>query len=187
MRIFLAVSPGERFVETLTTQLVPLRSEVPLRWTRPETWHVTLQFLAEWPESRIPRLIEALQGLCDLPCFVLSPGRLGGFPDLASPRVLFLQMNDDGSCARLAGRMRDVVEGIWPQGPQDRRDFRGHLTLGRCRRDLALEHVNLLNDYRLCGLPEIPVEAFRLMRSDRSAGGVRHFELACFSLRKKGE
>jgi RNA 2',3'-cyclic 3'-phosphodiesterase len=187
MRLFVAVSVGEQFAETLTTELVPLRSKIPLRWTRPDTWHITLQFLDEWPESRIPGLIEALRDACDRPAFLLSPGTLDGVPDLISPRVLFLQMNDDGSSARLAGRVRDVVEGIWPQGPQYRRGFRSHLTLGRCRARLSVNDLNLLRQFRLSDMAEIPVEAFHLVRSDREESGVRHSELARFPLRKKGE
>ena len=112
---------------------------------------------------------------------------MGGFPNLNSPRVLFLQMTDDGSCARLAGRVREIVERTWPLGPQDRREFRGHLTLARIQGRLAFHESNLLKNIQLGPFQKIPVEGFKLYGSELISRGPRYSELASFSLRKKGE
>ena len=187
MRIFLAVSVGEQFAVELTTALAPWRPRLKVRWTRPQTWHMTLQFLGEWPENRITGLIRAIEETCAIPSFPVDPGPLDAFPHLDSPRVLFLQMKDDGSSARLAARVRETVEEIWPHGPQDRREFRSHLTLARIRRPLSEEDVNLLKNMELTDLPRIPVEGFKLYRSVLGPDGPRYSELAFFPLRKKGE
>lgn len=187
MRLFLAVSAGERFVAELTPRLAAWRPRLDVRWSRPETWHLTLQFLGEWPPERAERLIDALQQADFPPRFDLEPGRLDGFPDLRAPRVLFLQMDDDGSCARLAAAVRETVERIWPDGPQDRRSFRSHLTLARVRGRLASEQRNRLEKMDLGRFEAIPVEAFRLVRSDLRPEGPHYTELAVFPLRKKGE
>ena len=187
MRLFLAVSVGEQFTIELTTQLAPWRSGLSLRWTSPEAWHLTLQFLGEWPEIRVSGLISALDGACRLPSFLLRPGSLDAFPNLESPRVLFLQMTDDGSCARLAGRVRETVQQVWPGGPQDRRDFRAHLTLGRVGGRLSPDEINFLKDKELGPFEAIQVEGFKLYRSVLGPRGPRYSELAYFPLRKKGE
>lgn len=187
MRLFLAVSLGEQFAADLSTQLARWTPELKIRWTRPPSWHVTLQFLGEWPESRVSGLISALEEVCDHPVFHLEPGSLDGFPNLGSPRVLFLQMEDDGTCVLLAGRVREIVEATWPRGPQDQREFRGHLTLARVRGRLAFREINLLKKVQLGPFDQVPIEAFKLYRSVLEPSGPRYTELASFSLRKKGE
>ena len=113
MRVFLAVPCGEQLTAAVTTVLDGWRagpaSRLAVRWTRPETWHLTLQFLGDWPADRLAELKTALEATCSQPAFPLTPGRIGGFPDLKSPRVLFLHMDDDGEAARLAGRVRAIA------------------------------------------------------------------------------
>lgn len=188
MRVFCAVSCGAQLAQAVTTALDELRSgplgHLPVRWTRPESWHLTLQFLGEWPESRVNDLKYDLSGAIEMDPFVLNPGVLDGFPSLDSPRVLFLQMADDGQAARLAGRVREIVGGCWPEGPQDTRAFRGHLTLGRVRRRLSDSERNLLLDIRMGDLPPVEVEGFSLLASELRPSGPRYTELDFYPLRK---
>ena len=65
MRAFLAVHPGDEFRAALSRRVDPWRDRIPVKWTRPETWHLTLQFLGEWPAERLEALQERLFGLID--------------------------------------------------------------------------------------------------------------------------
>jgi len=186
-RLFVAVSPGEQFRRELTTRLAPWRERLPVRWTRPETWHLTLSFLGEWPPERQDALQDALHGAIATGPFLLRPGGLDGFPHLRSPRVLFVQMAGDGQLERLAGQVRDAVDRTWPEGPQDRRPLRPHLTLARTRERISPGQVNLLQQIDLSGLPEVFVERVHLVRSERLPEGPRYTDQAVFGLRKKGE
>ena len=188
MRVFLAVSCGERFAAEVTTALDDWRAgpagRIPVRWTLPGTWHLTLQFLGDWPEDRLAGLKTALEAVRGQSAFSLTPGRIGGFPDLKSPRVLFLHMADDGQAARLAGRVRSIVGDTWREGPQDTRVFRGHVTLARIRSRLSRSDINLLQELKLEGLPPVGVEGFSLMASQLPPQGPRYTELAFYGLRK---
>ncbi len=188
MRVFLAVPCGEQLTTALTTALDGWRagpaSRLAVRWTRPETWHLTLQFLGVWPADRLEVLKTALETVCGQPAFTLTPGGIGGFPDLKSPRVLFLHMDDDGQAARLAGRVRAIVNDTWREGPQDNRAFRGHLTLARIRGRLPRSDVNLLQELKLDSLPPVFVEGFSLVASELRREGPRYTTLAYFALRK---
>jgi 2'-5' RNA ligase len=188
MRVFLAVPCGKRLTTALTTSLDEWRSLTgglkSVRWTRPETWHLTLQFLGEWPENRLAGLKTALAAMRPEPVFTLCPGDLGGFPNLRSPRVLFLHLADDGQSASLAGRVRTVVAETWPEGPQDNRPFRGHVTLGRIRHRLPRSELNCLQKLKLHNLPQVPVEGFDLVASELRPTGPRYTTLARFKLRK---
>jgi 2'-5' RNA ligase len=188
MRVFLAVPCGEQLAAALTTALDAWRSGpgagVAVRWTRPETWHLTLQFLGDWPEGRLAELPAALEPVSDLGGFTLRPGGLGGFPNLKSPRVLFLHMASDGHAALLAERVRAVVNSTWPTGPQDNKTFRSHLTLGRIRKRLPRGDIKLLQDINLGHLPAMDVKGFRLVASELRPQGSRYHTLDFFALRK---
>lgn len=187
MRVFLAVAPGEPFRTALSSRLDAARRAVPAAWTRPGSWHLTLQFLGEWPQERLAGLQDALDAADPGPPFSLRPGGLGAFPDLRRPRALFLHLQDDGQAAALAGRLRTAVDAAWSDGPQDRKAFRPHLTLARARTPLGHEDLRTLSGIDLCGLPEIPVEGFALIASALGPGGSRYRDLAFWSMRKKGE
>ena len=187
MRVFLAVAPGERFAAALSARLDGARGRLPVRWTRPEGWHVTLQFLDEWPEERLAALQDALDGLDPGPPFTLAPAGLGAFPDRRRPRVLFVHLEDDGRAAALARRVRAATDAAWPDGPPDRRPFRPHVTVARARAPLGHDDLKVLDGIDFSGLPEIPVEGFALVASQRLSDGARYRDLAFWRLRKKGE
>ena len=115
LRLFVAIPCGERLRAALSARLDVSGADLSLRWTRPHSWHITLQFLGDWPETRVPALVEALSASSGPPPFTLVPEGLGAFPGLRRPRVLFLQMGDDGAAAGLAdlgqgqGRAADLV------------------------------------------------------------------------------
>ncbi|MEN8008165.1 MAG: RNA 2',3'-cyclic phosphodiesterase [Candidatus Krumholzibacteriota bacterium] len=188
MRVFLAVSCGEQLTSALTTGLDDWRSGpgggLALRWTRPAAWHVTLQFLGDWPQNCLGSLETALEAARDQRVFTLSPGGIGGFPDLKSPRVLFLHMEDDGQAGELALRVRKIVNETWREGPQDNRDFRCHLTLARIRKRLSSVEAKLLQEMELKDLPPVRVEGFSLVASELRPQGPRYRELAFYPLRK---
>jgi 2'-5' RNA ligase len=187
VRVFLAVPPGERFSATLSARLDGVRDHLPVRWTRPHAWHLTLQFLGEWPQERLATLQNALATFAPGPPFRLRPAGPGAFPNLRRPRVLFLHLQDDGLAAHLASRLRVLVDEIWPDGPQDRKEFRPHLTLARVDRSLGRDQVKIFENMDLGGLPEISVEGFSLVASDLGPGGARYRDLAFVRMRKKGE
>lgn len=187
MRVFLAVHPGEDLRAALSTRIDPWRRRIPARWTRPDTWHLTLQFLGEWPPERLRCLQEALPAATDVAPWSLAPGELGAFPNLRRPRVLFLQLVDDGRLAELATRVRGIVRDVWPDGPQDTKELRPHLTLARMKAPLEERSRNLLEDIDLSGLPPMEVPGFALVASELRPDGPRYRDLAFWRVRKKGE
>jgi 2'-5' RNA ligase len=188
MRAFLAVPCGEQLARAVTTVLDGWRAgpggRLPVRWTGAKTWHLTLQFLGDWPPERLAGLQSALAQVRDVPPFTVRAGGLGAFPDLKGPRVLFLHMGSDGRAADLAHRVRTVVGETWPDGPQDTRPFRGHLTLARIKTKLSRSDINLLRELQFGELPPVPVTGYSLLASELGPTGPRYTELAFFPLRK---
>jgi RNA 2',3'-cyclic 3'-phosphodiesterase len=185
VRLFVAVNAPGRFTDDLATRLDAWRRELPLAWTRPETWHLTLMFLGEWPAERLPALRAALAEETGRHApFDVQPGAVDAFPDLRSPRVLFLQFLplDGGPLHALAAGVRARVESSWPAGPQDRKAFKPHLTLARIKAPLSRDQREILGRIDLGAWPAQPIGAVRLVASELQARGARHVDQAVLPL-----
>ncbi len=137
MRMFAAVVPPDDVVEDLEEFLDPRRELGELRWTSPESWHLTLAFLAEVPDARLDDLQERLDRAARRrTAFELRLGGGGAFPDVARAKVLYAGVLGEEPAReelrRLAVGTRAAAgrAGLEVDGAR----FRPHVTLGRTRR-----------------------------------------------------
>ena len=86
MRAFVAVHPGGHFQRELDARLDGIRPLLKIKWTRPESWHLTMQFLGNWPLEKLNALQAALPAVDAMPTFEVQPGNLDGFPSVHRPR-----------------------------------------------------------------------------------------------------
>lgn len=104
-----------------------------IKWVDPEGCHITLKFLGDVQQSRIPAVEEAMRrAVRSASPFALTFDTIGVFPAREGPRVIWvgsavesaplnaLQQNVEGELAAVAF-------------PADRRRFSPHITLGRVR------------------------------------------------------
>ncbi len=183
MRLFVAVHPPTHLRQELATRLDTARRQIPLAWTAAEAWHLTLMFLGEWPEARLPALVAALRGaVASHRPFVVTPGGIGAFPDLTRPRVLFLHMDGGDPLRALARDVRAAVDRVWPDGPQDHKAWRPHLTLARVKQPLGAGDLARLRGLDPGAWEPFPVHAARLMASTLRREGARHDEVAALAL-----
>jgi 2'-5' RNA ligase len=179
VRLFVAVNPPEHLGDHLATRLDAVRGEIGVAWTRRQAWHLTLMFLGEWPDDRVEPLREALvRAVAPQAPLEIRPGGLGAFPDLRRPRVLFLQLDGGDPLRRLAGTVRGAVDATWPDGPQDHKAFRPHLTLARVKRPLAARDLARLRELDLGGAAPFTVAAAHLLASELRPEGARYTDLA---------
>jgi 2'-5' RNA ligase len=183
MRLFVAVNPGERFRQLLATQLDAWRSQLQIAWARPQTWHLTLDFLGEVPAGKVEPLKGSLLAECrrHRP-LTIRPGEPGAFPNLNRPRVFFLQMDDDGGLNALAAAVRERVDEVLPDGEQDRKPFRPHLTIARIKRPLPRHQLQLLSGIRFAPWEPLVLKQVHLIASVLHPAGARHTDLAAFPL-----
>jgi 2'-5' RNA ligase len=183
MRLFVAVNPPARLRQDLDTRLDTIRRRVRIAWTHPEAWHLTLAFLGEWPESRLPALGAALRtAVAAHRSFVVEPGRVGAFPGLQRPRVLFLHLDGGDPLRDLARDVAAAVDAAWPDGPQDRKPFRPHLTLARIKRPLAGAEATLLRALDLGSWDSFAVDTVHLVASELRPQGARYTVLETLDL-----
>lgn len=102
-------------------------------WTRPEGWHVTLEFLGEVATSALADIGERLaQALAGYSAARVEVGGVCTLPPRRPPRVIAVTLHDAGMLGRLAQATVAALEPCGFEVPT--RAFVPHLTLGRVRR-----------------------------------------------------
>jgi len=128
VRLFVALWPPEQAVKELADAIAGVRALEPaVRWTRTEQWHLTLAFLGEVAEERLPELNGRLARAARRhPALSLRFAGSGRFGD----RVLWTRVEGDreplrhlAASAAAAARRSGVAV--------DDRPYRPHLTLAR--------------------------------------------------------
>jgi 2'-5' RNA ligase len=136
MRLFVAVTPPADALDELEAAVAPLRSSCPeLRWTGRQNWHVTLAFLGQVDEAVADKLGPALgEAVAAESAGPVSLGPAGSFPkDRTWANVLWVDVRDqEGLLTRLA-RTVGTVAGQVGAPPDRQKEYKPHLTLGRCR------------------------------------------------------
>jgi RNA 2',3'-cyclic 3'-phosphodiesterase len=150
------------------------------RWAARELWHVTLVFLGEVPEDRVPRLRRELAGVASgVAPFTLRVAGAGTFPRGGAPMVFWAGL--DGDTDRLEALVTALRRASRRSGVHvDRKPYHPHLTLGRWRpRDGGTRDVvSALAGY---AGPPFRVGEFTLFRSHLGSA-VRHEPLETWPL-----
>lgn len=157
-----------------------------VRWVPTGNMHLTLKFLGEVSGGNL----EALAGMLENesvrhPSFDLSIGRLGAFPNLHRPRVIWV--GTEAPPELLA--MQKAIESETRQlgYPSEERPFSPHLTLGRVAQNARPEEVSqiarVLGEIKVGELGVIHVENMHLFRSDLHPSGAIYTSLYRFQLK----
>jgi 2'-5' RNA ligase len=107
--------------------------DVKVQWIRPESIHVTVKFLGEVPEGRIPAITNALRDVATSGrAGTVEVGGLGVFPDLRNPRVCWIGLREGAaSLIQLAEAVEAAMDGLG--FPMESRPYSPHLTLARMK------------------------------------------------------
>lgn len=152
-----------------------------LRRVQPENLHVTLAFLGETPESRLPDVAAAAEeATTGVAPFRLAFDRAGHFPERGRPRVVWLGMAEGrASVERLGGALSRALR----EGALDFEDrpLSPHLTLARVREDATAVETRIVAAAvdALAAVPlSLDVSAIAVVRSVLSPRGPRYITLA---------
>jgi 2'-5' RNA ligase len=137
-RLFVALDPPEGVRRRIGAAVAALRRSAgraadEVRWTSPDTLHLTVQFLGDVPEERIAELDGAVRAAAAASrSLQLELRGAGGFPNARRPRVVWLGLG--GDVAPLAALADALGRRLTPLGfPPEARPFSPHLTVGRAR------------------------------------------------------
>jgi len=178
-RCFVAVPVGQELRATLASAVGAWRERpdlAGLRWSEPESWHLTLAFLGAVPAADVGRLAEALEAVDrGQEASVLRTGDVGGFPSTSRARVAWYGVSDP------AGRLHSLADSVRRAlALPEAAPVRGHVTLGRARS----APLDLRPWVASARPPEgnLVVERVDLMRSHLGRGPARYEVLATIPL-----
>ena len=185
MRMFVAVRPPEAVLDDLADYVAPRRDvDSPLRWSRPEQWHVTLAFLPSVTDAVLDGLVERLADTAaGRQPFELGLVGAGAFPDPARAKVLWAAVGGDlAALAHLAGNLRSAAgrAGTHVEGGE----FHPHLTLARIGRPLDV--TRWLRVFDLYASNNWQVAEVLLYHSRRGSGPARYTVVERFALSGSG-
>lgn len=160
-----------------------------VRWTAPESIHLTLRFLGETGAAQVEQVSRDLERIVvgHRP-FGLRLAGTGCFPHFRRPNVVWVGVEGDvAALARLQGPIEEAARraGFAPE----RRAFSPHLTLGRMRRDASSAQLAQVGAALQAAVPAVQswsaqfaVHHLALMESDLRPSGAVYTTRATFPL-----
>jgi len=186
LRLFVAIElPGEvREALGRLQHELQRRGLEKLRWVRPEGIHLTLKFLGETPEEKVPALEKALvNAVQGIDAHDLALGKLGTFGG-SRPRVLWVDLTGDVEAVRdLQERTEMALNQLGFE--REARGWSPHVTLARVRPETAREVASAIAPAITAVEPSgavIPVGEVSLMRSTLRPSGAVYERVAAFPL-----
>ena len=168
IRTFIAVEldPGFRGkIEELQDKF----SDFDLKFVEPELVHITLKFLGDVDESKIPLISAALDSILCEP-FEAKVGGLGVFPKPSNPKVLWL-----GATGNFRALHEDVENILKPfKFEKDNREFSAHATLARVKflnKDQKNSFMNIVKVFKDVELGSMRVDKVLLKKSSLTPKG----------------
>ncbi len=134
LRLFVAVTPTPEQLARTRERIRELHELAPhAKWVRDEGLHLTLAFLGDTEEARVPDVTAAMdEAASKHPPLTLTLAHGGGFGAPRTPRVLWAGVG--GEAERLGLLQADLAAGLRARGfSLETRPFHAHLTLARSR------------------------------------------------------
>ncbi len=191
MRVFLAVPADPSWVASAASLLGRLKATLPpASWTRPDSWHLTLQFLGEIPEEAVSRFASAIGETAPLtPGGELWAAGAVLLPTRGRPRVLGVGFAPGSSAfGPLQNLARIAAEaGLLAGAAPSTRPFRPHVTLARVRDPWEPAAVEAFRTQAgRWDFPAWPVRSCVLYRSQLKPSGAIHTPLQEWTMAAAG-
>jgi len=133
IRTFIAIELNK----TIRDELADIQSKLKIsgadvKWVKPENIHLTLKFLGAVEKNKIDTIKNILDSTTSqIEPFDVALSVLGGFPNLNSPRVIWVGI-DVGARHAVPLLVNKIENALSKLGfPKDDRPFSAHITLGR--------------------------------------------------------
>ena len=173
MRTFIAVGISSEVREKIAKIQVELKEGDPdVKWVEPKNLHSTLKFLGEVSEDKLSGVIEKTRlAVSGISHFQVHISGLGSFPNLRSPRVVWVGINEGK--AELKDLSERIEEKLSYLGfAKEKREFSAHLTIGRVRSLRGKgKLVKKIEDWQRCDVGEFSVDKVLIMESQLSPKG----------------
>ncbi len=164
MRLFVAVPLPAEVITHLEAVVGPLRDDA-LRWTLPDSWHLTLAFYGEVTDGRVDDLTARLERAGrrhpSMSLHLAGAGRFGG-------RALWVGCTGDTAAMRRFAASAAAAGRRVGAAAEEARRLRAHVTLARAPKPVDLRpYVSALGSYHG---PQWTADAVALVRSHLGGG-----------------
>jgi 2'-5' RNA ligase len=189
IRSFVAVELPDEVRTALADLQEDLMAQAPpksVRWTRPTSIHLTLQFLGDVAPGQVEAIADALHGVCaEVAPFSFELKSLGVFPNPSRPRVVWVGVVEPSGT--LVAVQKRAAQALAPLGFEpEKRAYTPHLTIGRAARYATraelVEVGELVTRSQVGTLGQVHVEHLTLMKSDLQSSGAVYTPLAVLPL-----
>lgn len=185
MRLFIAVELNSQNKDALAGLQARLKkADADVKWVEPANIHLTLKFLGETQEERVPKILSGIkESITEFKPFSLEIVSLGAFPSLKYPRVIWAGIEKGKEeLEKLAERIETAMLKL--KFPKEKRGFSSHLTLGRVRS--AKNKDRLCREISLASFPALPqdIASVNLYQSKLTPRGPIYEKLAEYNLQK---
>jgi 2'-5' RNA ligase len=189
LRSFIAIEIPLEIQQNIYKETSNVRREIGglVRWVPAENMHLTLKFLGDVAPSNVEFLIQMLRNEAEnIDCFALHLTRLGSFPSLKRPRVIYIGIH---APAVLDALHRGIELACRRLGYEsEERPFSPHLTLGRVKQNLtAVEQQKIrrcIEGTQVDVLGTARVDSVHLYKSELKPSGSVYTRLYSAPLKK---
>jgi RNA 2',3'-cyclic 3'-phosphodiesterase len=149
------------------------------RWMRAESIHVTLKFIGEVEETKLPAIKDSLATVKSSQPIEIAFRNFGFFPNERHPHVFWLGIESGPNLAALAANISSALE---PIGfPREEREFRPHLTLARFKTEKGLPKLReIVAPLAHQSFGNTVASQFHLYESVLNPSGAVHTKLASY-------
>jgi len=181
MRLFTGIDLPEEVRERLERLLMLLRPCAHLKWSPVYNLHVTLKFIGEWAEEKLPELEAALRSVAPRGPIHADVKGLGWYPNPHHPRVFWVGVHGGDTLPAL---VKDVEAAIAPLGiAAEDRPFNAHLTLARIKEPAPLQGLrSAIAQLESVEFGSFEVQRFFLFRSQPGSAGSIYTKLTEYPL-----
>lgn len=190
IRAFIAIELPDEIKHDLSNVLTRLKPgrEKSVKWVDSNSIHLTLKFLGNISESKVVDITQTItQASSKIFPFDLEIKGLGAFPNLKSPRVVWVGIG--GDIPSVSNLQRLIDQSLVPLGfSPEKRVFSPHLTLGRVRDKTNLKEKaelgKAVESTTVQKSPSFSVDKFSLMQSTLTSSGAIYNKIATVVLDK---
>jgi 2'-5' RNA ligase len=136
-KLFLAIAAKDG-LETIAPPIIKKlkmhaeQKEIEVRWVPVDNYHVTLVFLGNTPDEKIPEIESITENIVQkFAPFSLKITDIGAFPDEFSSRVLWFGVQNSKALRSLQDNLATDLKDIIYKSEEG--DYTPHLTIGRLR------------------------------------------------------
>lgn len=184
MRLFTGIALPRDVIAHLTRLIEHLRTTAHLKWSPPYNLHITTKFIGEWPEERLPEMIDALRAIKPLRRFDVNIRGFGWFPNPHHPRVLWVGVHASEALHALAKATDDATAALGVR-PEEK-PYSPHLTLARMKEPVPLFGLQrAIADLKTDDFGTFTADRFHLYLSVPGPASSIYTQLAEFPLTEK--